>query len=238
LWTVHPDGSENTLVVDNIGQYITDPGPFRLVPSTWSLDNTRLYMVTTTDSEATPVGMYVVSLTTGEIEKALTPQLTLWDLSFSPDRTMIAYRTFQWIPVQGSMPEAGPPFTLQITELATGRTKVLQESDTLEYHHPIWSPDASRIAYTVRSRQLGGEIGLFTVDLRSRSALRLVPGSEGTQLQPWVWLDTDRLVYTAISASGDPPSSPVTLYTIKIDGSEKHKIDSAASLIVLGAMDN
>ena len=237
LWTIHPDGSENTLVVDNTSRYITDPGPFRLVPSAWSLDDTRLYMVTTTDSEATPVGMYVVDLTTGEIEKALTPQVTLWDLSFSPDRTMIAYRTFQWIPVQGSMPEAGPPFTLQVTELATDRTSILQESDTFEYYHPVWSPDTSRLAYMVHSRQLGGEIGLFTIDLATGAAIRLVPGSQGSELQPWAWLGADRLAYTeVIPSSEDNSSSSVTLYTIKIDGSEKHVVDSAN--YVLGVLDN
>lgn len=237
LWMINPDGSENTLVIDNTGQYITDPGPFRLIPSAWSLDNTRLYMVTTTDSEATPVGMYVADLTAGTIEKALTPQVTLWDLSFLPDRTMIAYRTFQWIPVQGSMPEAGPPFTLQITELATGGTTILQESDTLEYYHPVWSPDESRIAYTVRSRQLGGEVGLFIIDLATRAALRLVPGSEGSQIRPWAWLGADRLAYTeVIPSSEDTSSSSVTLYTIKIDGSEKHVVDSPN--YVLGVLDN
>ena len=237
LWTINADGSENTLVVDNTGQYMTDPGPFRLIPSAWSLDNTRLYMVTTTDSESTPVGMYVADLSAGTIERALTPQVTLWDVAFSPDRSMIAYYTFQWVPSQLGPPVVGPPFTLQVTDLSAGSTRVLQESDILEFYHPVWSPDASRIAYTVRSRQLGGEIGLFIIDLASGAAIRLVPGSESNQLQPWAWLEADRLAYTeVIRASEDTMNSSVTLYTIKIDGSEKHAIDSA--YFVLGVLDD
>ncbi len=173
LWTINADGSENELVIDNTGPFITDPGPFRLIPFAWSLDNTRIYMVTTTDSEASPVGMYVADVIAGTIEKALTPQVTLWDVSFSPDRTMIAYRTFQWVPVEGNMPEMGPPFTLQVTDLTSGGTRILQESDTLEYHYPVWSEDGNQIAYTVRSHQTGEEVGLFSVDLASDEIIQV-----------------------------------------------------------------
>lgn len=226
LWTISADGSENELVIDNTGQYITDPGPFRLIPFAWSLDNTKIYMVTTTDSEASPVGMYVADIIAGRIEKALTPQVTLWDVSLSPDRTMIAYRTFQWVPVKDSMPEIGPPFTLQVTDLTSGATRILQESDTLEYHYPVWSEDGNRITFTVRSHETGGEVGLFSIDLATDAIIRLVPGSEGKQLRPWLWISDDRLAYT----------EEATLYTIKNDGTDKHEIDSANS--VIGVLDN
>jgi hypothetical protein len=235
LWTVNADGSENELVIDNTGPYITDPGPFRLIPFAWSLDNTKIYMVTTTDSEATPVGMYVADLIAGTIEKALTPQVTLWDVSFSPDRTMIAYRTFQWVPVEGSMPEMGPPFTLQVTDLTSGATRILQESDTLEYHYPVWSEDGNQIAYTVRSHQTGEEVGLDSIDLATDAITRWVTGSEGKQLRPWLWLSDDRLAYTEEEISSGLIIR-ATLYTIKNDGSDKHEIDSASS--VIGVLDN
>lgn len=231
LWTINADGSENELVIDNTGQYITDPGPFRLIPFAWSLDNTRIYLVTTTDSEASPVGMYVADLSAGTIEKARTPQVTLWEVSFSPDRTMIAYRTFQWVPVEENFPEMGPPFTLQVTDLTSGATRILQESDTLEYHYPVWSEDGDQIAYTVRSHQTGGEVGLFSIDLATDAIIRWVPGSEGKQLRPWLWLSDDRLAYTEAEIS-----SGSTLYTIKNDGTDKHEIDSASS--VIGVLDN
>ena len=235
LWTINADGSENELVIDNTGQYITDPGPFRLISFAWSLDNTKIYMVTTTDSEASPVGMYVADLIAGTIEKALTPQVTLWDVSFSPDRTMIAYRTFQWVPVEGFMPEVGPPFTLQVTDLTSGATRILQESDTLEYYYPVWSEDGNQIAFTVRSHQTGGEVGLFSIDLATDAIIRWVPGSEGKQLRPWLWLSDDRLAYAEEEVSSGL-SLHATLYTIKNDGTDKHEIDSATS--VIGVLDN
>jgi hypothetical protein len=235
LWTVNADGSENELVIDNTGPYITDPGPFRLIPFAWSLDNSKIYMVTTTDSEATPVGMYVADLIAGTIEKALTPQVTLWDVSFSPDRTMVAYRTFQWVPVEGNFPEMGPPFTLQVTDLTSSATRILQESDTLEYHYPVWSEDGNHIAYTVRSHQTGEEVGLFSIDLATNAIIRWVPGSEGKQLRPWVWLADDRLAYTEEEISSGLIIR-ATLYTINNDGTDKHEIDSATS--VIGVLDN
>jgi Tol biopolymer transport system component len=236
LWTINADGSENELVIDNTGPYITDPGPFRLIPFAWSLDNTQIYMVTTTDSEASPVGMYVADLIARTIEKALTPQVTLWDVSFSPDRTMIAYRTFQWVPVEGSMPGIGPPFTLRVTDLTSGATRILQQSDTFEYHYPVWSENGNQIAFTVRSHQTGGEVGLFSIDLATDAIIRWVPGSEGKQLQPCLWLSDDRLAYTEEEISSGW-SLRATLYTIKNDGTDKHEIDSATCMMVIGVLD-
>jgi hypothetical protein len=236
LWTINADGSENELVIDNTGSYITDPGPFRLIPIAWSLDNTRIYMVTTTDSEASPVGMYTADLIAGTVEKALTPQVTLWDVSFSPNRTMIAYRTFKWLPVEGSMPEIGPPFTLQVTDLTSGATRILQESDTLEYYYPVWSEDGNQIAFTVRSHQTGGGVGLFRIDLATDAITKWIPGSEGKQLRPCLWLSDDRLAYTEEELSSG--LSLATLYTIKNDGTDKHEIDSATCMMVIGVLDN
>jgi len=235
LWTINANGSENELVIDNTGQYITDPGPFRLIPLAWSLDNTKIYMVTTTDSEASPVGMYVADVIAGTIEKALTPQVTLWDVSFSPERTRIAYRTFQWVPVEDSMPEIGPPFTLQVTDLTSGATRILQQSGTLEYHYPVWSEDGNQIAFTVRSHQTGEDAGLFSIDLATDAIIPLVPGAEGKQLRPWLWLSDTRLVYTEEEVSSGR-SLRSTLYTIRNDGTDKHEIDSATS--VIGVLDN
>jgi Tol biopolymer transport system component len=237
LWTINADGSENELVIDNTGQFITDPGPFRLIPFAWSLDNSKIYMITTTDSEASPVGMYVADLDARTVEKALTPQVTLWDVSFSADRTMIAYRTFRWVPVEGSMPEMGPPFTLQVTDLSSGATRILQESETLEYHYPVWSEDGNQIAYTVRSHKSGGEVGVFSIDLASGAIIRWVRGLEGKQLRPWLWLSDDRLAYTEEEVSSGW-SLRAMLYTIKSDGTDKHEIDSAGSILVIGVLDN
>ncbi len=236
LWTVNADGSGNELAIDDTGRYIADPGPFRLIPFAWSLDSSRVYMVTTTDSEASPVGMYVADVVAGTVEKALTPPVTLWDVSLSPDRTKIAYRTFRWTPVEGSMPEMGPPFTLQVTDLTSGATRVLEESNSLEYRYPVWSEDGNRIAYAVQSHETGGEVGLFSTDLTSGASLLCVPGSEGSQLRPWLWLSDDRLVYTEEELSGGL-SVRAALYTINRDGTDRREIDSSASIRVIGILD-
>ena len=252
LWTINSDGSENRLVIDDTGQYITDPGPFRLIPILWSLDNTKVYMVTTTYSEATPTGMYVADLASRTIEKALTPQITLWNVSFSPDRTRIAYRTFQWKPVPNSMPEVGPPFTLNVTDLTTGETRILLESETDQYFNPIWFADGNRLVYSARPDVVEGDIGLFTIDLATGGVSMLIPGSESGRLTPWDWLLEDRLVYTEADLSSGKygsadrkflrplyldPWNPKTLYTMNIDGTEKYTIDSEIT-IVFGAVDN
>jgi hypothetical protein len=236
LWIINPDGTGNTMVSEDTRQYITDPGPFRLRPVAWSSDNTQVYMVTTTDSEATPTGMYVADLATGIIKKALTPQVTLWDVSFSPERTKIAYRTFQWIPVQNNMPEPGPPFTLNVTDLTTGAIRVLLESSTNQFYQPIWSRDGNRIAYATGTNMLEGDLGLFTIDLASGTTSKVVPGSDISRLRPYGWLSEDRLVYTEGDISTSIWNPFTTLYTISIDGADQHIIDSGEEITVLGVL--
>ena len=245
LWTINSDGTENTLVIDDTGQYITEGGPFRLGPVAWSSDNSQVYMLTTSDMEATPKGMYVADLATGTIEKVLTPPVTLWDVSFSPDRTRIAYQTFQWKPIQQAMPAHIPPFKLNVTDLTTGETKTLLESETEQYFHPIWSPDGKRLAYSVRPYLGLGEIvadtGIFTIDLATGGVSQLLSGSENKRLIPYL-LSEDRLVFTEgypnLYTEGDPfAGGSGTLYTINLDGTEKYAIDLEEG-IVLGVVDN
>jgi hypothetical protein len=122
-----------------------------------------------------------------------------------------------------------------VTDLTSSATRILQESDTLEYHYPVWSEDGNHIAYTVRSHQTGEEVGLFSIDLATNAIIRWVPGSEGKQLRPWVWLADDRLAYTEEEISSGLIIR-ATLYTINNDGTDKHEIDSATS--VIGVLDN
>jgi hypothetical protein len=239
LWTINPDGTENALVIDDIDVYVTNGAPFHLRPIAWSMDNTKVYMVPTTDSDATPKGMYVADLATGTIEKALTLPVTLWDVSFSPDRTKIAYRTFQWIPVQNSRPEPGPPYTLNLTNLTTGETSILLESETDQYFHPIWSADGNHLAYSVRPGMLEADIGLFTINLATGVETKLISGSESNRLTPWYWLPEGGLVYTEGDLSSGDISNPfTTLYTIGVDGTDQRFIDSGEEITVLGVLND
>jgi hypothetical protein len=195
--------------------------------------------------------MYVADLATGTIEKPLTPAVVLWDVSFSPDRTQIAYRTSQGKPVPDSMPQAEPPFTLNLTDLTTGRTKILLESETEQYFHPIWSPDGNRLAYSVRPGQFEADTGIYSIDLATGEETLIIPGSEDSRLTAWYWLPQDKLAYTEGGLSYDrmfiypeegyPFSGKMwnhltTLYTINIDGTEKYAIDGPGGFIVIGSI--
>lgn len=239
LWTINVDGSDNKLVIDDTGRFIVEQGPFRLAPIAWSKDNTKIYLHTTTDSEATPRGLYVADLATTKIQKAKTPNITLWGLSFSPDRTKVAYTTFEWKDVPDSFPESGPPFTISVTDLNTGVTEKILESQADEYSNPVWSPDGRKILYRIaRGFVEGGDAGIFVVDIRSKKITTTVPSTKNTRMRPWAWLSNERIVYTEETYTSGQIQNKVTtyLFTIKIDGMDKQRIDSSRELMVFDSI--
>lgn len=235
LWIVNTDASNNRLLVNETSRFITDPGPFRLVPIAWSADNSKIYLTTNTDSEATPVGMYVADLATGEITKAKTPQVTLWGLSFSADRSKIAYTTFQWVPTEDGLPGAGPPFTLNATNIESGQTTVLLSDETDRYARPIWSPDGTKLAFTIIASFEEGDAGLFVLDLRSGAVSTVILGERGVRITPNAWLSDDVIAYTREGTSQSSLSGS-QLLTIRTDGSDQHLIEEGNDIYVLGVV--
>ncbi len=239
LWIMNADGTDNKMVIDDTGKYIVEQGPFRLAPVAWSKDKSKVYMITTTDSEATPRGMYVADLATAKIQKAKTPNITLWGLSFSPDRTKIAYTTFEWKDVPDSFPEAGPPFSISVTDLSTGVTEKILESQADRYSDPVWSPDSKKIMYKIaREFVEGGDAAILVVDTNTKKTNVVVPSTKNTRMRPWAWFSNNRVIYTEESYTTGQIQNKVTtyLFTIKIDGTDKQSIDSARDMIVFDSL--
>lgn len=239
LWTINADGSENKLVIDDTGRFIAEQGPFRLAPIAWSKDNSKIYLHTTTDSEATPRGLYVADPATAKIQKAKTPNITLWGLAFSPDRTKIAYTTFEWKYVPDSFPESGSPFTISITDLNTGVTEKVLESQTDHYSNSVWSPDSKKLLYKVERKFVeGGDAGIFIVDIGSKKTSIVVPSTKNTRMRPWAWLSNERIVYTEETYTSGQIQNKVTtyLFTVKTDGTDKQRVDSSRELMVFDSI--
>jgi Tol biopolymer transport system component len=224
LWVVSADGTDNRLITDRTADYIVEPGPFRLGPVSWSRDMSKIYMVTNTDSEATPKGLYEADLANGAIRKALTPQETLWGASFSPDRSKVVFSSFEWVEVPDSMPAIGPPFAIKVTELATGVTDTVLESETEFLSDPIWSADGNSIAFA-RERSILAIIDLVSGDTRSVISIEVTG-----RLVPEAWLTDGRIVYTI----GD--SQLWHLWTIQSDGTNPVEISEATRIFVLGEL--
>jgi Tol biopolymer transport system component len=222
LWVVGSDGSDNRLVADRTGDSIIDRGPFRLGPVAWSEDLSKVYMVTNTDSEATPTGLYVADLETGEILKANTPQETLWRAMFNTDRSEVVYTSFVWVDVPNSMPDAGPPYSIKITELATGDTAIVWESAAEFVSNAVWSPNESALAFS-KNRN-----ALVIVDIKT-GALEVVLSGE-SRVRPLAWLSDGTIVYS----EGD--SGVTQLMTVHTDGSEPTFIANVSRVHVLGEL--
>jgi len=222
LWAVGADGTGNRLIADRTGDHIVDPGPFRLAPVAWSQDMSKVYLVTNTDSEATPTGLYVADVATGEIETANTPRETLWRAMFNTDRSNVVYSSFQWMPFAQGFPEPGPPYAIKVTDLGTGNTVVVWESETDLVSDPVWSPDETSIAFSRSGNTLA------IVEIASGALRSVLVGEADKRLRPLAWLSDGRIVYTA----GGEGSSD--LMTVRTDGSGPVLIDAVERVHVLG----
>ncbi|HPM27874.1 MAG TPA: hypothetical protein PLX55_01755 [bacterium] len=238
LWTINADGADNKMIIANTGRYIVEQIPFRLAPLAWSKDKTKIYMITTADSDATPSGMYVADLATAKIQKAKTPDITLWGVSFSPNEEKIAYTTFEWKDVPDSRPEAGPPFTINITDLNTGATEKVLENQNKQYFDPIWSPDGKKIMYKTATGFENDDSAIHVVDINTKKTHNIVSSVKNTKMIPWTWLSNERVAYTEESYTTGRIQDKVTtyLFTVKTDGTDKQSIDSATDLIVFGSL--
>lgn len=240
LWRINADGTNNEMIIDDTAQYIVEKGPFRLAPVAWSADKTKVYMMTTTDSEATPQGMYVADLVTKKIQKVKTPNVTLWNVSFSPDRTKIAYRTFEWEDVPDAFANPVAPFTMSVTDLSTGATEKILESGIERYADPVWSPDGTKIMYKIAGEFFdGGDAAIMIVDISTKKSIVVVPSTKTTKMTPWTWLSNDRVVYTEETyTAGQIPNKVTTyLFTVKSDGTDKQRIDSARDIMVFNRLE-
>ncbi|MBI3035908.1 hypothetical protein HYY71_06320 [Candidatus Woesearchaeota archaeon] len=223
LWTMDINGKDNKLIIDKINERLEQQGFNRLflIPVAWSKDNLKIYLVSTSDDEHTPDGLYEINVNTKVIKKIELSgkQLGRSRLSFSPDHSQVAYTTYQLktpdnIPIANSGPFAGAPiiqenqtlkfgslFTISVTNLNTGSTREILESSRNGFTNLIWSNDGTKIAYTlfdaesVNDYLTSGPLGLFIVDVNSGEISKVVEGKKFSWLIPQAWLG-DRLVYT------------------------------------------
>lgn len=235
LWIVDIDGSNNILVIEDTGRFLQDEGPFRLIPFAWSQNNNKIYLRTTTDSDATPKGLYVADISSGQITKANTPNVPLWGVKISSDKSKIVYATYEWGKAdENGFPTRTGPYTIKITDLNSGATTTLLQSQTQKYYSPLWSFDEKNIIYKISSDLTNGsDIGLYQINIESKQTTQIIDTSaNNVVLEPWVCLSDNNLILTKYSRD----NYQTELLSIKTDGTNLISIDNAKDINVFGAI--
>lgn len=250
LWVMDANGQNKTLVINNLASHVAERdrqmGAFGLIPVSWSEDNRKVYLISSSDDEHTPVGLYSLDLATKRIAKIDMPEVKFGRsrIAFSPDRTKVAYASHT---LQGANTKLGPfeildsavaGYEISVLDLNSGTVTKAIESQTDEYLNPIWSSDGTKIVYTgfdTTGPKYGyisnGPSGLFVVDVNSKQVNKIVAGRRNSWLRPGAWLSDNGLAYTESNYSTTMEGyagSQITedLITIRADGTDKQKIDS------------
>lgn len=215
LWTINADGTDNRMIADFTGKYEILPYQlFPLIPVSWSVDNQILYalVVPPKDHGLTSQGMVAIDVKTGVVTKTALPNVVgINHVSFSPDRSKVAY-------VLASPGESytdwKPPYAIGTTDLHTGISKTLIESQTDFYSNVLWSLEGNTLLYSVSS---GLNAGIFSLDLSTNiSNLLLAQTNKTAPVYPLAWLSQGIIGYALDDYSSGPQSQ--ALYTMKIDG--------------------
>lgn len=235
LWVYDIQTGLSEIVGSEIHNSFPLVAPFRYVPIGWSKDNSKIYMSTTSDSEATPEGMYVFDLATKKIAKALAPNKNLSDSAFSADNSKLIYSSFEWEDIPDGRPIPSAPYTLNSLDMTTGQSTVILSNDSNRLSNPIPSPDGTKILYKVSAKDyFDGDTGIYVLDLKTKKSQQIAENARGSTLQPERWMDDKTIIYTEQSYSSGEVRDRVNayLYSINADGTEKKLIDSAPRIVV------
>ena len=132
IWTIDADGG-------NPRQRTTSKG-FAVDPE-WSRDGRSILFVSM--DTGTTLGFWSVAMADGALQPVLSDDFQNISPSLAPDgRSLVFVSNRPWGDkrIQGT----GGIWTL---ELATGRTELLLQEETVYHARPTWSPDGSRVAY-------------------------------------------------------------------------------------------
>ena len=155
----------------------------------------------------------------------------------SPDGSRIVYATCEYTYYSGT---SGRYEIATVNADGTGRQRLTRSTSFENY--PVWSPDGTRIAFIANydlegSSDLGSsyyepsETRIFTM-AAGGTDVQVVPNTEGVGLYPPVWApDGERLAFTVneVWAYHDTDEKRI-LYTVRIDGSELHRIGEVSTL--------
>lgn len=133
------------------------------------------------------------------------------------------------------MPEVGPPYTINSTNVLLGSTTVHLSSNNDRYQRPIWSEDGSKIAFTIFTSVEEGDASLFVLELKSGSVSTVISGERGERIKSSAWLSNNVIAYIREGTS-QSAFSGAQLLTIRADGSDQYLIDEAGDLHDLGVV--
>jgi TolB protein len=213
IYTINPDGTGATLVVDDYGNFGTrEPA--------WSPDGRRLAFISSRhQAYGFPGGaaVYVISADgSGLTRLTNSPAWDEWT-AWSPDGAKIAFS--QWTCMNPDCTQQGYRAIYTVNVDGSGLTRLTNPVGIGDDEGPSWSPDGTRLAF-VRSTDSTGDV--FVMNPDGSNLIRL---TGGRYLRSPAWSPDGRLIAyaRAPSSTGNPDFD---IYIMNADGSQVRQLTS------------
>jgi Tol biopolymer transport system component len=226
IYTMNPDGSSPTRLTDDQGHAHNPDGPSYDLDQAWSPDGSKLAFTSNRDGDSFEI--YTMNADGSNVQRLTTNMTDDFQPAWSPDGTRIAYThggsclTILTKPQRRS-PADDEPCVAYIFLMNSDGSNQVKVSTMAGETGPVWSPDGSRIAFTLSQSNVPADYGIYVVNADGSHRVRLTDNTAIDFVTSWS-PDGSKLAFASNRDTAQTGAYRFQLYTMNVDGSNPRRL--------------
>ncbi|HEV7474865.1 MAG TPA: Calx-beta domain-containing protein [Pyrinomonadaceae bacterium] len=228
VYTVNPDGSSAVRLTDDLGSAANPDLPSYDFDPAWSPDGTKLAFTSNRDGGSFDI--YKMNADGSNIQRLTNNPASQGEAAWSPDGTKIAFRRGGGCVILAKPHESrnddDPCAPLIYVMNADGSNQVKLSTSAGDVG-PVWSPDGSKIAFTVSSQTAPFDSSVYVMNADGSNRTRLTNGSEISYVSSWS-PDGSKLAFFSNRDTKPDDFYRFQIYLMDADGNNQVRITNNA----------